>query len=122
MSGLALMTLAWVLLNSMSIVMATSQDAGAAMAHPMIHKTVDDVRPDATHQAHRGHQSHSDIETPGDLTMDECNTLACCVVAREAPLCAQSYQMFSPLSFDKIHRVISVEFKPGSQDRPPKHL
>ena len=122
MSGLVLMTLSWLLLNSMSVMMATSHDAGAAMAHPMMHKMVEDVGPEATHQAHRGTETHSDIKTPEDLTMDECNSFACCVIAREAPLCVQSYQLFSPLSFDKINRVIFVEFKPGSQDRPPKHL
>jgi hypothetical protein len=116
------MTLSWLLLNSMSVVMASSYDARFAMAHPMIHKTVEDVGPEVTHQAHLGTETHSDIETSEDLTMDECNSFACCVITREAPLYNQSYQIFSPLSFDRINRVIFVEFKPGSQDRPPQHL
>jgi hypothetical protein len=48
-----LMTLSWLLLNSMSVMMATSHDSGAAMAHPMMHKMVEDVGPEATHQGTR---------------------------------------------------------------------
>jgi hypothetical protein len=114
------MTLAWLLLNTMTPHMAnagTMQDMQTMDQHGSTKHLEHTLE-----STHIKHAQSADLPAPHGDPMKDCVSFSCCLTSREGSVLLQAWQYFSTLNFNKINQLILVEFKPGSQDRPPKHL
>jgi len=114
------MTLAWLFLNTMTPAMAnaaTMQDMQTMDQHGST-KHLEHT----SESTHPKHAQSADLSTASGDPKKDCASFSCCLTTREDSVLVQAWQYFSTLNFNKINQLILVEFKPGSQDRPPKHL
>ncbi|MBE0453007.1 MAG: hypothetical protein IBX58_04925 [Roseovarius sp.] len=124
-SGLLLMTVAWLFLNTMSSVMAGSHTINSATMLTMDQSGASDHVDHVNHAVQatpRKPAQTADHPSNPDEPMDDCVSISCCLITRDKPMFLQSWQYLSSQSFDKTRQAVLVEFKPGSQDRPPRHL
>jgi hypothetical protein len=114
------MTLAWLLLNTMSPAMANS--ATMQNMQTMDQNGSTENIEQTSESTHPEHAQSADLSTASGDPMKECVSFSCCLTTREDSVLAQAWQYFSTLNFDKSSQAFFVEYKPGSKDRPPKHL
>ncbi|MFU8778098.1 MAG: hypothetical protein ACNA7M_10580, partial [Roseovarius sp.] len=103
-------------------VMGSSHDADSAMMRMMDQLESYNHVDHASQSTHQKHTETTDIQSAPDDPMKDCVSLSCCLITREEPVLLQAWQYLSTLSFDKSSQAFFVEYKPGSKDRPPKHL
>jgi len=121
-SGLLLMTIAWLLLNTMYPVMASSHPAGSATMQTMEEFDPFNHFGHSAQVTHKQHAEPTDIPSAPSDSMKDCVSFSCCLITREEPVLLQAWRHLSTLNFDKSGQAIFVDFKPGSKDRPPKDL
>jgi len=120
------MTLAWLLLNTMTPVMAASLAESSTMQTSAM-QAMDDLgfvdQGDHTTQAtHKEYVQPTDMQLARGDAMDECVAFSCCLITRDEPVFLQSWESLSTLNYDMRSPSFSVAFNPGAKDRPPQHL